>query len=200
MKKILFFGVTNLFFLASIAVAQIVPTPVINNEIRDTSSIRSREIELERVKRDANKPNLTEEFNGRKINFAEIKKDFESIQKLQSSIVKAYTTGKKIGYREISELSLEINKSASRLNSNLFAASTETKKEEKSEPKTPKSVRELIIDLDNNIGSFAKSPMFQNLKVVDPTISEKTGMNLEQIIKLSAALNQAANQMAKIGK
>jgi hypothetical protein len=200
MRKLIFFGMTNLFFLSAIVAAQIVPTPVINNEIRDNTSIRSREIELERIKRDANKPDFTEDSNGRKINFAAIKKDFESIQKLQSSIVKAYTTGKKIGYGEIGKLSLEINKSALRLNSNLFAESTDTKEEKKLEFKTPKSVRELIIELDNNIGSFAKSPMFQNLKVVDPTVSEKTRITLEQIFKLSSALNQAANQMAKTVK
>jgi hypothetical protein len=200
MKKILFFGVTNLLFLSSIAFSQ-VPNPVADNEMRDGSSIRRRAIELERVKRDANKLNLPEDANGRKIDFVEIKEDFESIQKLQNSIVKIYTTGKKIRYGEIGKLALEINKSALRLNSNLFTASTseknELKKTEKSETKTQKSVKEIIIDLDNNIGNFAKSPMFQNLKIVDPAVSEKTRLSLEQIIKLSFALNQSADVMAK---
>jgi cell fate (sporulation/competence/biofilm development) regulator YlbF (YheA/YmcA/DUF963 family) len=200
MRKVIFIGLTNLLMFSSIAFSQ-VPTPVINNEIRDNTSIRSREIELERVKRDSRKPNLTEDSSGRTIKYAEIKKDFESIQKLQNQIVKTYTTGKKIRYEEIGKLSLEINKSALRLNSNLFVTSntekTELKEEKKAETKVLKSVRDLIVDLDNSIGSFAKSPMFQNLKIVDPTISEKTGNNLAQIIKLSAALNQASDKMAK---
>jgi hypothetical protein len=204
MRKLIFFGVTNLFFLSSIAFSQVVPTPVINNEIRDNTSIRSREIELERVKRDSRKPNLTADLNGRVIKFSEIKEDFESIQKLQNSIVKIYTTGKKIRYEEIGKLALEINKSAMRLNSNLFTESVaekiELKKEEKSETKSLKSVKEIIVDLDNNIGGFAKSSMFQNLKVIDTEVSEKTRMNLKQIIKLSAALNQTADKMAKMGK
>ena len=106
--------------LSSAAFSQVVPTPVINNEIRDNTSIRSREIELERVKRDSRKPNLTADLNGRVIKFSEIKEDFESIQKLQNSIVEIYTTGKKIRYEEIGKLALEINKGAVRLNLNLF--------------------------------------------------------------------------------
>ena len=201
MRKLIFFGLTNLLMLSSAAFSQVVPTPVINNEIRDNTSIRSREIELERVKRDSRKPNLTADLNGRVIKFSEIKEDFESIQKLQNSIVEIYTTGKKIRYEEIGKLALEINKGAVRLNLNLFTKSaaekTELKKEEGAETNTLRSVKELIIDLDNKIGSFAKSSMFQNLKVIDTEVSEKTGMNLEQIIKLSAALNQAAAKMAK---
>ena len=199
MEKLVFLSLTNLLMLSSIAFAQVL-TPVINNEIRDTSSIRRRELELERLKREADKLNLPEESNGRKINFTEIKRDFEGIQKLQSSIVKAYVKGEKVNYNEIGKLSLEMNKRALNLNSNLFAASVQIKEAEKIDSKTSKSVKNLIIDLDNNVGNFAKSPMFQNLRIVDPAVSEKARLDLEQIIKLSAELNQVADKITKSGK
>jgi hypothetical protein len=41
--------------------------------------------------------------------------------------------------------------------------------------------------------------MFQNLRVVDPKVYEKTRLDLKQIIKLSSALNQLAEQRAKGG-
>ena len=199
MEKLVFLSLTNLLMLSSIAFAQVL-TPVINNEIRDTSSIRRRELELERLKREADKLNLPEESNGRKINFTEIKRDFEGIQKLQSSIVKAYVKGEKVNYNEIGKLSLEMNKRALNLNSNLFAASVQIKEAEKIDSKTSKSVKNLIIDLDNNVGNFAKSPMFQNLRIVDPAVSEKARLDLEQIIKLSAELNQVADKITKSSK
>ena len=103
MKKIIFFGITNLLFISSIVVAQI-PNPVADTEMRDGSSIRRRSIELERVKRDAVKLRPTEDSTERTIKFAEIKEDFENIQKLQSEIVKAYTTGKNINYEKIFDM------------------------------------------------------------------------------------------------
>jgi hypothetical protein len=100
---------------------------------------------------------------------------------------------------------LEINKSALRLNSNLFPApEAEKKKSEKQEvkkdaiennPKPTKSVRDLIVDLDNAIGSFANSPMFQNLRVVDPEVSAKTKLDLDKIIVLSNLLDAEARKM-----
>lgn len=200
MKILLLIGMTNLLFLASVVVAQVVPTPVINNEIRDNSSIRSREIELERVKRDFRKPKITAETNGRVIKFSEIKEDFEKIQKTQNSIVKIYTTGKEVYYEKIGKLSMEINESAIRLNSNLFETPKPIKRVEKPEAKNLKSVKEVIIELDNYIEKFVKSSMFQNLRVIDTKVSEKTRFDLEKIIELSFALNRRTNEMAQISR
>jgi len=90
-----------------------------------------------------------------------------------------------------------------RLSSNLFPAveipdaekekKQDDTKEEASKP--AKSVRDLIIDLDNTIGSFASSPMFKNLRMVDETVSEKARLNLEKIIELSAALTAEAQKV-----
>ncbi|MDQ3062098.1 MAG: hypothetical protein M3R14_04445, partial [Acidobacteriota bacterium] len=47
---------------------------------------------------------------------------------------------------------------------------------------------------------IATSPMFKNLRVVDPTVSEKTRLNLERIIELSGLLDAEARKMAATEK
>ncbi len=195
MRRLLFFGIANLLFLSSIVTAQ-VPTPVVNNEIRDNSSIRSRTIELERVKRDSRKINPREYTKAQEIKFAEVKEDFESIQKLQNSIVKAYTTGEKINYEKISEAAAEMTKKAVRLNENLFDSATEKSDENtKIDGAKQKSVRNLIIELDNIIEIFVSSPVFKNTKLVDPKDSEKSRLDLEKILRLSNFLSREAKKM-----
>lgn len=190
-----------------------------DKDLRDTN-VKGRSNELERIDRESrtdatrknNKsvPNSTPEEDKLAAKYGEIKTDFEQIQMAQDSIIKTYQGGGKIDYAQISKFSLEINKSAARLNANLFpqpsvetpdAGKVENKdakngeKTEK-EAKKSKSVRDLIVDLDNTIGSFATSTMFQNLRVVDPAVSEKTKADLEKIIELSAILNTEAQKTA----
>jgi cell fate (sporulation/competence/biofilm development) regulator YlbF (YheA/YmcA/DUF963 family) len=195
MKKIIFFGMTNLVFLSSIAFAQ-VPNPVADNEMRDVSSIRRRAIELERVKRESNKLKPRESTEEQEIKFAEIKEDFENIQKLQDEIVKAYTTGKKINYEKISQSAAEMTKKTVRLDANLFDSKIEeTVKNKDSEKAKPKIVRDLIIELDKVIGTFVSSPVFKNTKLVDEQSSEKSRLDLEKIFRLSDTLSREAKKL-----
>jgi hypothetical protein len=48
--------------------------------------------------------------------------------------------------------------------------------------------------LDNSIGDFVKSPMFQNLRTADAEISVKTQADLDKIIELSAMLGSEAGK------
>lgn len=204
--------------------AQVTPAGAGDKDLRDTS-VKGRSNELERIDRDARKE-AGKKKNKSAVNpaeqpedvlaakYNEIKTDYEQIQLSEDSIINAYKSGDKIDYEQISKFSSEINKSAIRLNSNLFpptviknpdvkkVESSNAKKEEKTEKevKTPKSVRDIIVDLDNTIGSFAASSMFQNLRAVDPTVSEKTRLDLEWIIELSGVLNTEAQKMTTTGK
>ncbi|MEP6925875.1 MAG: hypothetical protein ABI954_15515, partial [Pyrinomonadaceae bacterium] len=142
--------------------------------------------------------------------YGEIKIDYEQIQMSHDSIIKTYNSDGKIDYSQISKSSSEINTSAARLNSNLFPAppvktpdagkveNSDQTKDEKTdqEIKKPTSIKDLIVDLGDNIGSFTTSPMFQNLRTVDPAVSEKTKSDLEKIIQLSALLSAKAEKMA----
>lgn len=195
MKKVIFFGSILLFSMSSIAFAQ-VPNPVIENEIRDVNSIRRRTIELERVKRNANDPAPKASTKEQEIKFAKVKEDFENIQKLQSSIINAYTTGDKIDYKKISELAAEMSKRSVRLDLNLFYSKSDgNDKGETVKNVKPNSVKDLIVELDKVIGIFVSSPIFKNIRLVDGEVSEKSRLDLEKIVKLSYMLSREAKKM-----
>lgn len=214
MKQILF--LTALVFSTAFysnLYGQTAPVVSGDKDLRDTD-VKSCSVEMERVDREfkkdgksrkpetsKTKDSKTEDKSAAK--YAEIKSDFEQIQLSQDAIIKAYQTGEKIDYALIGRSALEMNKSAARLNSNLFLTPEEEKKaaekgkkdETENKPKPAKSVRDLIVDLDNAIGSFATSPMFQNLRTVDPEVSAKARLDLEKIIELSASLDAEARKM-----
>ncbi len=196
MKKTIFSGISLLFIFAVWANAQNVPpppAPIVESDLRD-NTIKMRSIDLERVKQDAWKVKPGESTKKREIKFGEIKKNFENIQKLQDRIVRVYTTGKTIDYPKISKSALKITKNAIRLDENLFGGNQEDTVEI-NDPVERKSVRDLIIELDNGIGKFVKSPIFQNTKVVDSQISSETQLELRKIMKLSMMLSVVAGNM-----
>lgn len=198
MKKVLFFAFCFIVFaVADISAQRNVPAPLpaAELEIRE-GSIRLRSIDLERVKRDANKTAPRERGKEQAIKFALVKEDFENIQKSQDSIIKAYTTGKEINYEKIGNAAHDLKKHAHRLAVNLFnETSEETQREKKSNSSKPKSVRDLIIELDNALGVFIANPIFQNVKIVEPKASEKAQNDLKKIYKLSDELSREAAKM-----
>jgi hypothetical protein len=219
MKKtfILIAFVCSAAICSNIYAQQVTPPTVSGDkDLRDTN-VKSRSVDLERVERDARKneksaanPSAVKTEDKLAAKYEEIKTDFEQIQLSQDVVVKTYQRSVKIDYVQISKSALEINKSALRLNSNLFPAppventdaKKQVKKEDKTEkePKQAKSVRDLIVDLDNTIGSFAASTMFQNLRVIDTAVSEKAKLDLGKIIELSALLSAEALKTSRIGK
>jgi uncharacterized protein YukE len=221
--KNLFILIALLFSTASYSniYSQVAPPPGAGDkDLRDTD-VKRRSVEMDRIERDAKKTGKTPvsvaeakiEEDRLAAKYGEIKTDYEQIQLSQDTVIKTYQGSGKIDYTQISKSALEINESAVRLKSNLFTAAVEisdakkeVKKEEKkvekteTETKPAKSVRDLIVDLDNTIGSFVASPMFQNLRTVDDAVSAKTGLDLEKIIELSAVLGAEARKMAAGGK
>ena len=153
-----------------------------------------RSIELERIKREAEQaaafPNAPRLSSKVETKFPEIKEDFEGMQISQAAIIKTYTTDKTIDYVLMDTSAQNIKKHAKRLDGNVFEEITETKKPEKDKteaqtPEKPKSLRDLIIDLDNAIGDFVTSKLFANLRVVDPEVATKTRADLLRIMELS---------------
>ena len=172
-----------------------IPEPTLEVEVRENST-RMRSIELERIKRESAKLRPRESSKEQEIKFAEIKEDFENIQKLQDGIIKSYTSEKKINYSKISQSAADMRNKALRLNANLFGTkSDETNVSEDSNNAEKNSVRNLIIELDNAVGSFISSPIFQNTKVVDRKASEIAQSDLKKILNLSRALSGEADKM-----
>jgi hypothetical protein len=168
--------------------------------VRDSNSIRMRSLQLERIKRDAYTLRPKETSREAEIRFAEVKEDFESLQKLESAVVKAYTTGVKINYERIRDSASEMAKKATRLSVNLFETSPDANLQQSTQNLARKSVRDLIIQLDRKLAEFVNSPMFKNHVVVDTAENAKAEASLNGLINLSTALSVAAARATKTAR
>lgn len=218
MKKLILSGLFMVLFVFSANLSAQVMPPGSSDKNLDDRNVKDRSIELDKVKRDAEKADKNEQ--GAQLKFTEIKEDFEKIQMLQSGIIEAYTKGKQVDYAKISSNADDMSKSGTRLKGNLFAAVVEEKKdskdakkkdkkkepvpsiptEEKPEQPIPTDVKNLIVELDNTLMAFTGNPMFTNPKVVTAADNLKAKADLDRVIKLSGALNQEADKMSKGGK
>ena len=186
-----------LFFLSVIVLASFgntaaqtipgVPDGSAGKNSRDEydNGTRLRSIALERIKRDSYRSAAAKSAENRRINYSQIKKDFETMQKLQSGIIKTYITGKEINYKAIGELALKLNESAKRLDGNLQLFAEKPLKKSNKKISDSENVSDLIVALDKSIGTFVSSKIFQNLNVIETEDSEKAGLELQNIIRLS---------------
>ncbi|MEP6786871.1 MAG: hypothetical protein ABJB40_00465 [Acidobacteriota bacterium] len=205
MKKI----IVLLSFFVALAVSNVfgqreTPAGAGDKNLAEGDGIKMRSVEMERMKQETRR---TEAATFAPINkdifarFPQIKEDFEGIQISEAAIITAFTTGKTIDYSLIESSADAINKKAKRLDSNLFAASVEKKADPapdesgKQKIEKPKSVRDLIIELDKAIGSFVSSKIFGNIKVIEPEVAINTRTDLLNILKLSEKLSLEAKAL-----
>jgi hypothetical protein len=157
--------------------------------------VKGRSNEMERVKRDAEKP---EKKNGAEETFPQIKEDFEQIQHVNSNVIQAAPDGTALNYARIYEAAAEIKKRAARLKKNLFGAQPENEKQSKEkDEKGPQDLKALLPALDDAISDFVNSPIFQNTGVVNPNDSAKARRDLEAVIRLSARVEKEAERLNK---
>jgi hypothetical protein len=151
-----------------------------------------RSDEIERVKRDAEKP---EKKNKTEATFPQIKEDFERIQIINIKELQTQESGATPDYARISSAASEIKKRAARLKGNLFSSNSEQQMEEtKKEAEEAQDLKSLLAELDGAISGFVRNPMFRNLRVVNAQNSAKARRELERIIKLSARVRQEADK------
>lgn len=195
-------------------VAQASAPPGAGDRSLPDRDVKGRAVELERISRDAEKNAKSkkkdkdkdkavtepqpEERSELDLKYPEIKEDFEQMQTSYDAIIKAYRPDATIDYKKIVDSSAEIKKRAERLKTNLFAKTVaETKdapKEEKENKEAEKSLRDLIVTLDNSVGNFTSSPIFQNLRSPDPAESAKAQAELENIMKVSDLIGKKASE------
>ncbi len=162
----------------------------------ETDGARARSTELERVKRDAEKPDR-KAGESPEDKFPQIKEDFERIQIVNGEVLQA---GGSPDYGRLSEAASEVRERASRLKSNLFAAESEKKpKAEGVEEEARTDLKSLLSALDEALARFVNSPMFQNTKVVNPHDSAKAKGDLDEVIKLSTRVLKEADKLKKPG-
>jgi hypothetical protein len=206
MRKIIL--ATFLIFIASSFVLAQTGTPVdagtpagAGDSNLSDNNIKLRSVELERIKREAEKTATVRREDGVELNFSIIKNDFEGIQKEQADIIAGYQSSSEIDYKKIHNSSGKMTEMAIRLKANLFQSAEDKKvsdkdsEEDKASDTNKKSIRNLIIDLDNAIGDLVTNTMFQNLSVIDPELSKKAQSDLDNIIKLSGELWLESNKM-----
>lgn len=167
-----------------------------DRNLRDESSpIKGRSNEIERVKRDAEKPEKSNRPESRPApNFTEIKEDFERIQIINNDVLQASGAP---DYQVISDSAAEIKKRAIRLKSNLFPPESGKKSKEAKPGPEDQELKSLLTALDASIASFTHSPIFQNTKIVNPEDSTNAQKELENIIKLSARIGLEADRRKK---
>ena len=164
----------------------------------EASPIKGRSNEMERVKRDAEKPERREGPESRPApNFSEIKEDFERIQLINNDVLQANASSGKLDYQVISESAAELKKRAVRLKSNLFPPESGKKSKEAKPAPEDQELTSLLALLDNSITTFTHSPIFQNAKVVNPDDSTNAQKELENIIKLSTRIVSEADRIKK---
>ncbi len=172
--------------------APTVSTPAVADNAQPfNDNIKLRSVELDRIKREAEKTAVLRRENGKELKFSIIKEDFEGIQMEQMKIVEAYTMSENVDYKAISKSSDKITEMAVRLRANVFTPEEEPAKttgDEKENPYLGKSVRDLIVTLDNAIGEVVTNPMWQKLAVIDRDNSVKAEASILKVIEASSAL------------
>ena len=193
--------------LASSAIAQEHGPPAGGSDknLREAASdLKGRSVEMERVSREAKKPDKS--TTPQPANFAEIKEDFERMQIVNNDVLQPASERATIDYQRVLESAQEIEKRAARLRNNLFGVRRENQSKDKkpsaeSQDSKPSAetqdLKSLIIGLDNSIISFARSPIFQNTQVVTPDDSLAAQKELDKIIKISGDLRIEADRVKK---
>ncbi|MEQ1762107.1 MAG: hypothetical protein ABL984_03070 [Pyrinomonadaceae bacterium] len=171
-------------------------------------SMKTRSAELERVKRDAEKPdpkNPTATMPPNK--FAEVKEDFEGLQLRQDEIRKIYSEGKQVDTAKIATVAVVMNANATRLQGNLFPIVEEPKtkkkpKDQKDQPAKveptpeplPHDLRSMIVAQDDTLAAFVANPMFTNPQVSNVDDNARAHADLKKLIRLTAALKVEAEK------
>lgn len=157
--------------------------------------IKNRSIELERMKREANKrPANANSAHG----FPEIKEDFEQIQKINSDFLQPTIIKTPVDYAAVLKSVSEVNRRAVRLKANLFSAEPKQKKDAKTKRQIAdeqQKIEILLNILDKSIGSFVHSSIFQNTNLVNSQDSFKAQNDLERIIKVSQLIKEQAGKI-----
>ena len=181
------------------ALAQRTPPPGASDKnLRgEIDGARGRSNEMERVKRDAEKPGKKAEKSSED-KFPQIKEDFERIQIVNGEVLQAATPPGGPDYARLSAAAEEVRRRATRLKSNLFPQESEEKQKaggggDQDQP----SLKSLLSALDAALARFVGSPIFRNTQVVNPQESAEARRDLEEVIKLSTQIVKESGKMKK---
>ena len=201
-KRLLFAAILVIVSIPYSAVAQDPGPPAGGSDrnLRDSASdLKGRSNEIERVTRDAKKPDSRPSETPAAPNFEQIKEDFERIQIINGDVLQAPVPSGGHDYERISESASELNTRAIRLRSNLFPPKSSKESKEKQPQTEEQDLKSLLTSLDDSMNSFTHSPIFQNTNVVTPEDSATAQKNLDAVIKISASIRNEADRGKRPG-
>ncbi len=196
----------SILMCSAISAQQDPPAGAGDKNLEDRN-VKSRSIDLERVKRDADKSDPKNQAPAiPPVKFQEIKEDFEGLQLRQDEIRKIYSEGKQVNTAKIAAVAGVMNASATRLHGNLFPPPVEEPKPKKKskEPKEqpakvestpeplPQDLRSMIVAQDDTLAAFVANPMFTNPQVSNVDSNLEAQADLKKLIRLTAALAELA--------
>lgn len=170
-------------------------------ERRETDMARERQMrELEELRQSLGKrPVRAANLRYLQAINAQLMQDFERIQVARNKIVRAAANDKAFDYKFISEVTDEIKKRASRLESNLaLPEPEENEASRKNQVELNETqIRTSLLTLCNRIESFVKSPLFETPGVIDVHHSTKASSDLKSILELSGSIRKSAERLKK---
>lgn len=135
------------------------------------------------------------------VTLANIKEDYEGLQKANNSILSMLQSGRELDYKILADASSEIKKRASRLKSYLIALEMvkENDKRKKSADEIAYAeMKPSLLSMDASIVRFVANPIFKNFgKVVDLDNSMKARDDLDNIIDLSEKIKKSSERAKK---
>ena len=156
-----------------------------------------RQRALQSLSRLLNKPERKSAV--RRPSYQEVAEDFTQLQIRNYNLAGVLVPGAQFDYRLIEEESAEVRRRASRLKSALALPYAKEDAEQKrvEEALTPERMKAAIAGLDKLVNSFAWNPVFHNPDVLDAENSAKAGRELEDILRLSERIKDAAHSLGK---
>ncbi len=169
-------------------------------ERREAEMVRQREMRQREILRESLGKRPVRAANLRYVQavIAQVKQDFEHIQVARNGIVRA-ASGSALDFKFISDLTGEIKKRASRLESNLALPDPEgdDKSQKNGGELNEVQIRGALLKLCNRIESFVKSPLFETPGVIDVQHSAKASGDLNSILELSGSIRKSAERLNK---
>lgn len=128
---------------------------------------------------------------------AELSENFKRLRQINLEKVVPLSSASSFDYKELSLVAGEINSRAKRIKSNSPLALREKKGEKTVYAEDPGRLGSMLPELSSLIESFLGSPVFYTASVHDDELRSTAGRDLENIIRLSNAINKIARRLIR---
>lgn len=165
---------------------------------RNTERIRQQEMSRRewQLRNFGNEPEKPKDKRQVERLMLETEEDFNRILTLHNEIVRAISSDKTLNYGFVSEVSGEIQKRATRVQSNLQLRLTPEEIQEF--PKLEEvEIKAALIKLCNQIRGFVTNPTIENPNAIDAEQFTRARRDLETLIQLSGLIKKDADKLSK---